>query len=118
MNSTLDNINLDINTMLINWGLINERYQDGVIRTTKFGIINMAFALGLFSFEAIKWPILMFYKLVFWNKLFFEIWLLVFCSILGIVIYALFIVAIEVRKFLTNYLIYFTLFRRNHFILC
>ena len=50
---SLDNINLDINSMLINWGLMNGRYQDGVIRTDKFGILNMAFAFVLFTFQAI-----------------------------------------------------------------
>ena len=57
---SLDKINLDVNTMLINWGLILGRYQDGVIRTTKFGQLNMTFAFILFLFEAIKWFILMF----------------------------------------------------------
>ena len=58
---SLDKINLDVNTMLINWGLILGRYQDGVMRTTKFGIMNMGFTFALFLFEAIKWMTLIFY---------------------------------------------------------
>lgn len=50
---SLDHINLDINSILINWGLMNGRYQDDVIRTDKFGILNMAFAFVLFTFQAI-----------------------------------------------------------------
>lgn len=61
MDSTLDKVNLDINTMLINWGLMTGRYEDGAIKTAKFGQINMAFALIVFIFEAIKWSILIFF---------------------------------------------------------
>ena len=46
--------------MLINWGLMTGRYQDGLMRTTKFGQFNMAFAFVLLSFEWIKWTILIF----------------------------------------------------------
>ena len=61
MDLSLDKINLDVNSMLINWGLMTGRHQDGVIKTTKFGKLNMAFAFTLFTFEAIKFTILMFY---------------------------------------------------------
>lgn len=58
MDLSSDKINLDINSMLINWGLMTGRYQDGVIKTTKFGKLNMSFAFTLFTFEAIKFTIL------------------------------------------------------------
>lgn len=61
MDLSLDKINLDINSMLINWGLMTGRYQNGVIKATKSGKLNMAFAFTLFTFEAIKFTILMFY---------------------------------------------------------
>lgn len=51
----IDKTNLDVNQMLINWGLINRRYQDGVIKTTKFGQLNMAFIFTLYTFEGMKW---------------------------------------------------------------
>ena len=62
MDLSLDKINLDINSMLINWGLMTGKYKDGVIRTTKFGKLNMAFAFTLSAFESIKFIILMFYS--------------------------------------------------------
>lgn len=60
MESALENINLDISLMLISWGLMTGKYQDGVIKASKFGILNMLFAFILFTFEAIKFTILMF----------------------------------------------------------
>ena len=62
MESVLDNTNVDINLMLINWGLLNGRYEDGVIKTTKQGIINRWFAFTLFTFLSIKYTLLMFIK--------------------------------------------------------
>ena len=35
MESVLDKTNLDIDSMLISWGLITGRYQDGAISSTK-----------------------------------------------------------------------------------
>ena len=47
--------------MLINWGLMTGRYEDGVIKTTKFGLLKMVLLFTLYSYEGIKWNILMFY---------------------------------------------------------
>ena len=60
MDLSFNKIDLDINSMLINWGLMVGQYEDGVIRKTKYGQLNMAFAFTLFTFEAIKFTILMF----------------------------------------------------------
>ena len=60
MESVLDKTNVDINSMLTNWGLMAGRYQDGVIKATKFGTINMWFSFTLFAFLTIKYTILMF----------------------------------------------------------
>ena len=62
MDLSLNKIDLDINSMLINWGLMVGQYEDGFIRKTKFGQLNMAFAFTLFTFEAIKFTILIFYS--------------------------------------------------------
>ena len=61
MESVLDKINVDINLMLINGGLMKGRYEDDVIKTIKFGTINMWFSLTLFACLTIKWMILIFY---------------------------------------------------------
>ena len=63
MDFSLDKINLDVNSMLMNWGLIRGRYEDDVIKTTKFGLLNMAFIFTLYLYEGIKWNVLMFYPL-------------------------------------------------------
>ena len=60
MESVLDNTNVDINLILTKWGLMKGRYQDGVIKTTKFGTVSMWFSFALFAFLTIKWTILMF----------------------------------------------------------
>ena len=60
MEFVLDKTNVDINSMLTNWGLMAGRYQDGVIKATKFGIINMLFSFTLSAFHTIKWMILIF----------------------------------------------------------
>ena len=61
MESIFDKTDVDINSMLTNWGLMKGRYEDGVIKTNEFGIINMRFSLTLFAFLTIKYTILMFY---------------------------------------------------------
>ena len=61
MDFSLDKLNLDINSMLINWGLMTGRYEDNVMKTTKFGQLNMAFIFTLYLYEGIKWNFLMFY---------------------------------------------------------
>lgn len=60
METFIENTNLDINSWLINWGLMRGYYKDGVIRMTKFGLINQLFVILLFLFEFIKWIILIF----------------------------------------------------------
>ena len=61
MDLALEKTNIDINSLLISWGLMPGEYHNGVIKTTKFGLFNMWFAFLLFSWESIKWIILMFY---------------------------------------------------------
>lgn len=60
MKKIIENTNLDINLWLINWGLMRGEYHDGIIKTTKFGVLNQLFASLLFSFELIKWIILLY----------------------------------------------------------
>ena len=62
MNELLKTANLNINSWLISWGLLRGEYQDGEMRTTKFGLINNWFAFWLFLTSTIKWIILMFYS--------------------------------------------------------
>ena len=61
MDSALEKTNIDINSLLISWGLMPGEYHNGMVKTTKFGLFNMSFAFLLFSYETIKWIILMFY---------------------------------------------------------
>ena len=61
MDSALEKTNIDINLMLINWGLMPGEYRNGVIKTTKFGLFNMWFAFLLFSYQIVKYIILMFH---------------------------------------------------------
>lgn len=58
---SLEKLNLDINSMLINWGLMTGRYINGVINTSKTGIFNMAFAFTIFLFQSIKFAVLIYY---------------------------------------------------------
>ena len=60
MEKLIEKTNLDINLWLINWGLMRGECHNGIIKTTKFGLINQLFATLLFSFELIKWIILIF----------------------------------------------------------
>ena len=55
---SLDKINSDIDSMLIYWSLMIGKYEDGVIRTTKLGTINMLFALTLFLFKTLNYNII------------------------------------------------------------
>ena len=54
--------NLNINSWLINWGLMNGYLDNGKIQTTKFGIVNQWLAIFLNLFAAIKWTILLFHS--------------------------------------------------------
>ena len=58
---SLDKINFEINQMLMRWNLVTGRYEYGVIKATKFGIINIV-CIDFVLFEAIKWFNLMFYS--------------------------------------------------------
>ena len=60
MEKIIENINLDINLWLTNWGLMHGEYKDGVFKTTKFGLINQLFITILLIFELIKWSIFIF----------------------------------------------------------
>ena len=60
MDSALEKTNIDINSLLMSWGLMPGEYRNGMMETTKFGLFNMWFAFLLFSWESIKWIILMF----------------------------------------------------------
>ena len=57
----LDKIDLNINQILIDCGLMYGIYEDGVIKTTKFGMLNMAFTFTVLAIHAIKWSILIFF---------------------------------------------------------
>ena len=61
MDLAFEKTDIDINSLLISWGLMPGKLSDGIIKTTKFGRFNMSFAFLLFSYETIKWIILMFY---------------------------------------------------------
>lgn len=60
MNKIIENTNLNINTLLINWSLMNGYSHDDVIETTKFGCFNQWFGFLVCLFTAIKWSILLF----------------------------------------------------------
>ena len=59
MDLLFEKTNVDINSMLISWGLMPGEYYNGVIKTNKFGLFNMWFAFILFLYQLIKWLILM-----------------------------------------------------------
>ena len=59
---SLDKVDLNINKILIDCGLMYGIYEDGVIKTTKFGILNMAFTFTILAINAIKWSILIFFN--------------------------------------------------------
>ena len=58
---SLDKIDLNINQILINGGLMHGIYEDGVIKATKFGILNMAFTFTILAIHVIKFSILIFF---------------------------------------------------------
>ena len=69
MDEILTNSNhLNINSRLIYWGLLRGEYNNGVIKTTKFGLIFLFLEL-YFAYEVI-----FDFKLVLFNKLLFSVW--------------------------------------------
>ena len=58
---SLDKIDLNINKILINGGLMRGIYEDGVIKTTKLGILNIAFTFTILAIQTIKCSILIFF---------------------------------------------------------
>ena len=61
MEKLVNKFNLDINLLLINWGLMSGPLHDGVVEPTKFGRFNQWFTLFLSLFTGIKWSILSFF---------------------------------------------------------
>ena len=58
---SLDKIDLNMNKILIDCGLMYGIYEDGVMKATKFGILNMAFTFAILAFQTIRWFILIFF---------------------------------------------------------
>ena len=52
--------NLNINSWLIDWGLMSGYLKDEVIHSTNFGVSSCLFAFCLNTFSLIKWIILLF----------------------------------------------------------
>ena len=53
-------MDLNINTLLINWSLMSGYLNDGVIETTAFGRFNLWFCFVLSIFHGIKWSVFLF----------------------------------------------------------
>ena len=60
MNS-LDKMDLNINQILMNCGLMYGIYEDGVIKATEFGMLNMAFTFTILTIQATKCFVLIFF---------------------------------------------------------
>lgn len=56
----IEKTNLNINSWLINWGLMSGYLKNGVIHSTKFGVVFCLFAFCLNTFSLIKWTIFLF----------------------------------------------------------
>lgn len=56
-----DKSNLDINSLLISWGLMKGECQDGVIRSSKFGLNNNWFCFSINLFNATRFMFCLFY---------------------------------------------------------
>ena len=56
----IEKTNLNINSWLIDWGLMCGYLKGGVIHSTKFGVFNYWFAFCSCSFTLIKWAIFLF----------------------------------------------------------
>ena len=59
MDELANKSNLDINFLLINWGLLSGHLHDGIIQPTGFGRFNQWFTFFSCLFTAIKWLILL-----------------------------------------------------------
>ena len=59
MNKIIQITNLNIDSLLINWGLLSGHLNDGIIEPTKFGRFNQWFTFLICLFTAIKWSILL-----------------------------------------------------------
>ena len=62
MNNLIKASNLNINSWLINWGLMKGQLNGGILETTKFSLINHWAGFSSSLFIAIKWTILLFYS--------------------------------------------------------
>ena len=63
INKLIENIDLNVNSWLINWGLMRGEYHERAIRSTKFGLINQLFTFWLFVYTIIKWTTLIFHPI-------------------------------------------------------
>ena len=61
MDKIIKNKYLNINSLLINMGLMSGHLHDGMIASTKFGRFNLWFSFGVCIFCAVKWSILLFF---------------------------------------------------------
>ena len=58
MEKIIQNTELDINLLLIQWSLMSGHLNDGIIEKTKFGKFNLWFCFLLCLFNGTKWSIL------------------------------------------------------------
>lgn len=58
MEYIIKNTEFNINSLLINWGMMSGYLHDGMIERTTFGLINEWFSFVVYLFGAIKWSIL------------------------------------------------------------
>ena len=56
----IENMDLNINTLLINWSLMSGYLHGDIIKTTAFGRFNLWFGFVLSIFHGIKWSVLLF----------------------------------------------------------
>lgn len=63
MDKLIDKTNLNVNSWLINWGLMKGYLHDGIIQTTKFGLFNQRFSFVLSLYELIRWIMLFVYPI-------------------------------------------------------
>ena len=57
----MDKLNLNINSLLINWGLMKGEFHDQTIKTTKFGLINNWFCFLITLFNLIRFTFYLFH---------------------------------------------------------
>lgn len=61
MKNLIENANLNVNSWLINWGLLSGHLKDGIFETTDFSKLNQWIGFSSNLFTSIKWSILLFY---------------------------------------------------------